>query len=156
MYEEIVKKLSVKKKTIATMESCTGGAVVNAITNVEGASDVLKFSCITYANQFKVMMGVNKETIDLYSVYSIEVAREMSKSITNAAFSDYGVGVTGKLNCIDKKNPYGEDNIVFVSIYDKSNDKYYDEKIKIKDTDREKNKEEVVKYIGDVLNKIIN
>ena len=32
------------------MESCTGGGVVNAITNIEGASDILKFSAVTYSN----------------------------------------------------------------------------------------------------------
>ena len=42
--DEVVRILTEKHKTIATMESCTGGGVVNAITNIEGASEVLKFS----------------------------------------------------------------------------------------------------------------
>ena len=42
--EKIVKILKDGQKTISTMESCTGGAIVNAITNVPGASSVLNFS----------------------------------------------------------------------------------------------------------------
>ena len=55
----------------------------------------------------------------------IETANEMSKNISDFSNSNYGVGITGKLNRVDKHNPYGEDNIVHISIYDKDNDKYY-------------------------------
>ena len=46
--KEIVDLLTLRKETIATMESCTGGFIVNEITNIPGASNVLKFSCVTY------------------------------------------------------------------------------------------------------------
>jgi nicotinamide mononucleotide (NMN) deamidase PncC len=46
--KEIIEILTKNKETISTMESCTGGGIANAITNVEGASEVLKFSAITY------------------------------------------------------------------------------------------------------------
>ena len=58
-----------KGQTVSTMESCTGGAVVNAITNIPGASQVLKYSAVTYCNEFKIKMGVSKDVIDKYSVY---------------------------------------------------------------------------------------
>ena len=70
------------------MESCTGGAVVSSITNVSGAGEVLKFSAVTYSNEFKIKMGVNKEVIDKYTVYSIETAMEMSKNISDFANSN--------------------------------------------------------------------
>ena len=38
---EIVRSLKEKHKTISTMESCTGGGIANAITNIEGASEIL-------------------------------------------------------------------------------------------------------------------
>ena len=117
--KRIVDKLKENNKTIATMESCTGGAVSSSITNIEGASEVLKFSAVTYSNEYKIKMGVNKETIDKYSVYSKEVAKEMSKSISDFANSDYGIGVTGKINREDKDNPYGKNNLAYVSIYEK-------------------------------------
>ena len=48
LMKEVVEKLIEKKKTISTMESCTGGGVANAITNIEGASEILKFCSVTY------------------------------------------------------------------------------------------------------------
>lgn len=98
--KEVIEKLKENNKTISTMESCTGGALVNAITDIEGASDVIKFSAVTYSNDFKIKMGVLKETINKYSVYSLEVAKEMSEQISIFTNSNYGVGITGKLNCI--------------------------------------------------------
>jgi len=115
--ETVVTKLKELKKTISTMESCTGGAVVNAITNIPGASEVIKFSAITYSNEYKIKMGVDKHTIDTYTVYSIQVANEMSKTISAFTNSDYGIGITGKLNKMDNNNPYGLDNLVYISIY---------------------------------------
>ena len=47
----IIKILTKQQKTLATMESCTGGGVSNAITNIEGASEILKFSAVTYSNE---------------------------------------------------------------------------------------------------------
>ena len=69
MLKELVEKLLDLGKTISTMESCTGGGVANAITNIAGASEVLKFSAVTYSNEFKIKMGVSSEIIDKYSVY---------------------------------------------------------------------------------------
>lgn len=123
-FKNIVAKLKDKGLTISTMESCTGGGVSNMITNIEGASEVLKFSVVTYSNEYKMKIGVSKEVIEKYSVYSMECADEMSLNICKFADSDIGVGVTGKLNRIDKANPYGEDNKVFISIYDKNNNVY--------------------------------
>ena len=118
-FKKIIKKLTALGKTISTMESCTGGGVVNAITNIEGSSDVLKFSAVTYSNEYKEKMGVSKKTIEKYTVYSRETAQDMAKTISQYTNSDYGVGITGKLNRVDKNNPFGKDNVVFISIYEK-------------------------------------
>ena len=53
-YENIVNKLIETEKTISTMESCTGGYIANCITNIPGASEILKFSAVTYSNEFKI------------------------------------------------------------------------------------------------------
>lgn len=153
--KDIVKILKEKNKTIATMESCTGGAISNEITNIEGASDILKYSAVTYSNEFKIKMGVDKKVIDKYSVYSLETADEMSRNISGFTNSDYGVGITGKLNRVDKNNPFGEDNIVFISIYDKDNDKYYNEIVEAIKGSRKENKELVIEKVIKMLNKII-
>ena len=149
--EKIVKKLRALNKTIATMESCTGGAVVNAITNIEGASEVVKYSAVTYSNEFKIKMGVSKNSIDKYSVYSIEVAKEMSKQISLYATSNYGLGITGKLNRVDKNNLYGLDNRVFISLYDKDNDAYYTSTVDVNKNTREGNKNLVIEVIKNIL-----
>lgn len=154
-FKNIVEILTKDNKTISTMESCTGGAVVNSITNIEGSSDIIKFSAITYSNEYKIKMGVSREIIDKYSVYSIETAKEMSKVICDYTNSNYGIGITGKLNRIDKNNLYGDDNIVFISIYDKDNNKYYDYKIEVKENSRELNKELVIDKIIEELEIII-
>lgn len=124
--KEIVELLIKKHKTIATMESCTGGFIASSITDIEGASEVLSFSAVTYSNEYKIKLGVSAKTIDIYSVYSMNVAREMAKNISEFAQSDYGIGITGKINRKDENNLFGDDNKIFYSIYDKENDKFYD------------------------------
>lgn len=46
------------------MESCTGGGVANAITNIEGSSRVFMFGAVTYSNEYKIKMGVNRNIIE--------------------------------------------------------------------------------------------
>ncbi len=153
--KEIIKILTEKNKTISTMESCTGGGVANTITNIEGASEVLKFSAVTYSNEYKIKMGVAANIIDKYSVYSIKTAEEMSRKISAFANSNYGIGITGKLNRVDKNNLYGQDNIVYVSIYDKDNDKFYNGSIEVTKQSRKENKELVISLIINMLMSII-
>ena len=153
---EIIKILTEKNKTISTMESCTGGGVVNAITNIEGASEVLKFSAVTYSNEYKIKMGVDENIINKYSVYSIKTAEEMAKNISDFTNSNYGVGITGKLNKVDKNNLYGQDNVVYVSIYDKDNDKFYNGSIEVTKQSRKENKELVISLIVNMLMSVIN
>lgn len=153
--QRIIKKLTDLNKTIATMESCTGGGVANSITNIEGASEVIKFSAVTYSNEFKIKMGVSKDIILKYSVYSIETAMEMSKNISVFANSNYGIGITGKLNRVDKHNMFGNDNVVFVSIYDKDLDKFYNYQIEVDKPSRKENKELVINLIIEKLLEII-
>ncbi len=124
MENEIVQRLIKNKETIASMESCTAGYFATTITNVDGSSEVLKFSAITYSNDYKIKMGVNKETISKYSVYSFETSDEMAKCISDYTLSTYGVGITGKINRFDINNPSENDNLVFVTIYNRKNDEY--------------------------------
>ena len=146
-FKNIIHKLQLKQLTIATMESCTGGGVANAITNMEGASEIFKFSAVTYCNEYKIKMGVDKEIIDKYTVYSIETALSMAKAISNFANSNYGVGVTGKLNRKDENNDTGSNNLVYISIYSKDEDKFYNEEITVTKEIRFKNKELVINKI---------
>ena len=154
--KKVVDKLIKLNKTVSTMESCTGGFIASSITDIEGASDVLKFSAVTYSNEYKIKLGVDSKTIDKYTVYSMETADEMSKVISNYTNSNYGVGITGKLSRPDINNPYGEDNLVFISIYNKDNNKYYHKEIKVDKMTREENKNIIIEEIITMLINIIN
>lgn len=149
--KEIVELLIKNHKTIATMESCTGGFIASSITDIEGASEVLRFSAITYSNEYKIKLGVSAKTIDTYSVYSMNVAREMAKNISEFAQSDYGIGITGKINRKDENNLFGDDNKIFYSIYDKENDKFYDYTLTAIDDTRFNNKVMIKNEIAESL-----
>ena len=154
--KDIVNKLKEKGLTIATMESCTGGGVANAITNIPGASEVLRFSAVTYSNEYKIKMGVSSDAIDKYSVYSMEVAREMSKAISDFAASNIGVGITGKMGVLDPANPYGDDNTIYISIYTKEDDTYHTFKMNTQYETRKDNKDLIIGRIKEELLSILN
>ncbi len=151
--KELIEKLIELKLTISTMESCTGGGVANAITNIEGSSEVLKYSAVTYSNEYKIKMGVDAKVIDKYSVYSMETAHEMALNISKFAHSDIGVGITGKLNRADENNNFGKDNEVFVSIYYKG--EYYDIDLCVDKATRRENKDVVIDRIVEKLGEIL-
>lgn len=152
IFTKIVNELIDKKKTIATMESCTGGALASEITNVPGSSDILKFSAVTYSNEYKIKMGVSKEVIDKYSVYSKETAVEMAKNILEFAHSDYGIGITGKINRSDKANDFGDDAKVFICVYEKEGNILHELELDvIPNIDRKINKEYIVQNVGNFL-----
>ncbi len=154
--KEIVERIINESKTIATMESCTGGAIVNEITNIEGASEVLKFSAVTYSNDFKIKMGVDEEIINKYTVYSSEVAKEMSKKISDFTDSNYGIGVTGRFNRVDKANLVGgNSDTIYISLYDKDSDKYILEEVKAINDAREENKKIVVKKVAEMVKSVL-
>lgn len=153
--KEIVNKLIELNRSISTMESCTGGFIANSITNIPGASDIFKFGAVTYSNEYKIKLGVDSNLIDTYSVYSKEVSDSMSKTISEYTNSDYGIGITGKLNKSDKNNMSGEDNVVYISIYDKKMNKYYNSIVTVLYDDRCKNKEMVLKSVIELLEEIL-
>ena len=88
-------------------------------------------------------------------MYSIETANEMSKNISLFTNSDYGIGITGKLNRIDKNNLVGSNNKVFISIYNKEKDEYLQSTIIVDKNSREENKKLVLEEIKRVLNNVL-
>ena len=141
MCKKIVEMLKKSKKTISCMESCTGGLLANEITNISGASEVLKVSLITYSNEYKIKFGVNKDTIDKYTVYSSETAEEMAKNVADFANADFGIGITGNLD------ETGTVNKVYYSVYVKETNKNYSNIISISGENRELMKKYVVNKV---------
>ena len=154
--EEIIKILTLRKESISTMESATGGYIANAITNVEGASEVFSFGAVTYSNFYKIKLGVDRNLIEKYSVYSMEVAHDMSRAITEYTNSRYGIGVTGKLNRVDRFNLSGKDNIVYISVFDQRKNNYLDSVLEMADTTREENKKKILIEIVTLLKKMLS
>lgn len=153
--KQLIGILTKQGKTISFMESCTGGALCNSITDIEGASEVFKFGAVTYSNEYKIKMGVDSKILDKYSVYSVETANEMSKKISEFSSSDYGVGITGKLNRVDKNNLYGENNLVFISIYDAKALNHYSKTLTVTKSSRKENKDIVINLVVDTILDII-
>ena len=82
--------------TAATAESCTGGLVSAALTDVPGASEVFGFGACTYSNGQKMrVLGVSAETLRQYGAVSAETAAEMARGVRRAAGADFGIGITG-------------------------------------------------------------
>lgn len=81
---------------IATAESCTGGMVAAALTDLAGASDVFDRGYVTYSNAAKVqMLGVQQQTLADHGAVSEEVAAEMALGALRGAGADLAVSVTG-------------------------------------------------------------
>jgi nicotinamide-nucleotide amidase len=81
--------------TLGAMESATGGAIADAITNVSGSSEYFKGSLVTYATQAKIAMGVPAELVAMHGVISREVAEAMAVAVRERLETDLGIGVTG-------------------------------------------------------------
>lgn len=153
--ERVVNLLIERKEQIATMESCTGGGLANMITNIPGASEILLYSAVTYSNEYKIKMGVLKETIDKYTVYSMETATEMARAISTFAHSDYGVGITGKLKRSDPNNITENDDLVYFVIYDRNKDLFYKDSLSVTKEERVENKDMVIEKVLDGLIEVI-
>jgi nicotinamide-nucleotide amidase len=85
-----------KKLMVTTAESCTGGLVAAAISEISGSSLVLDRGFVTYSNEAKQqMLGVTPSTIDVYGAVSKECAEEMAKGALAHAQVDLAVSITG-------------------------------------------------------------
>jgi len=90
---EILKEKGYK---VATAESCTGGLLASTLINVNGASEIIDMSFVTYSNEAKQeLVYVKKETIEKYNVVSEQVAKEMALGAAKHARAQIGLSTTG-------------------------------------------------------------
>lgn len=81
---------------IATAESCTGGMVAAALTEVAGSSDVFDRGFVTYSNASKTdMLGVSEATLEAFGAVSEAVAQEMAEGALRRSLADIAVSITG-------------------------------------------------------------
>lgn len=82
--------------TVSTAESCTGGLVSGALTEVAGSSDVVDRAFVTYSNTAKQqVLGVSADTLAAHGAVSEETAREMVAGLLRVSGTSLGVSVTG-------------------------------------------------------------
>ncbi|MFC3713667.1 CinA family protein [Sphingoaurantiacus capsulatus] len=94
--EEVLAANRAAGKTIAVAESCTGGLVAGALTEIAGSSDVFDRGFVTYSNEAKhEMLGVSHDIIDTFGAVSIAVAWAMAQGALAKSNADVAVAITG-------------------------------------------------------------
>ena len=93
----LVELLLKNNMTISFAESCTGGMLASTLISVSGSSNVINESYVTYSEEAKMrILGVSKETLNKYTVYSSEVAEEMAEGLKKVTHANVCASVTGK------------------------------------------------------------
>jgi len=94
--EALVEELTESGKAVATAESCTGGWVAKAITDVAGSSAVFGYGIVSYSNGAKEsIIGVQNQTLEDHGAVSSEVVEEMAKGTLRLSGADIAVAVSG-------------------------------------------------------------
>ena len=92
----IAQKLTTRKLTLATAESCTGGLIAKTLTDISGSSAYFTAGFITYANETKVrFLNVPAALIKKHGAVSAAVVKAMATGARRAAGTDLAVSVTG-------------------------------------------------------------
>jgi len=83
-------------RRIALAESCTGGLVAAAITEIPGSSEVLDIGFVSYANEAKEgILRVNRDLLETFGAVSVAVAWAMAQGALDASGADVAVAITG-------------------------------------------------------------
>ncbi|MBI2195516.1 MAG: CinA family protein [Candidatus Levybacteria bacterium] len=87
------------------------------MTNISGASEVIKGAFVTYSNEQKVALGVPAEIINDYGVYSLQTAEAMAQiGLTAAVSADISVGITGSISRADPNNPNSVPGVIYAAV----------------------------------------
>lgn len=81
---------------VAVAESCTGGLVSAALTEIAGSSDVLEAGLVTYSNEAKMeLLGISDEVLETFGAVSIATAWAMARGVLERSGADVAVAITG-------------------------------------------------------------
>ena len=81
---------------VSVAESCTGGLVATALTEIPGSSDVFEAAFVTYSNEAKVdLLGVSQDVLETFGAVSVAVAWGMAQSALKRSKADVAVALTG-------------------------------------------------------------
>lgn len=94
--QAIITDFTARGLKLATAESCTGGLIAGALTEIAGSSSVVDRGFVTYSNDAKIaMLGVRPETLAAHGAVSRETALEMARGAVSHSAADIAVAVTG-------------------------------------------------------------
>lgn len=94
--KEVVDANRALGRRIAVAESCTGGLVCAALTEIPGSSDVFEAGYITYSNASKIDdLGVSSEVVETFGAVSVATAWAMARGALAASNADVAVAITG-------------------------------------------------------------
>lgn len=94
--ETIIRTLAARGEMIVAAESCTGGLISGALTEIPGSSQAVFGGFVAYDNRAKVeMIGVSPDLIEKHGAVSTEVARAMAEGALRTAGVDIAIAVTG-------------------------------------------------------------
>jgi len=94
--ETLFSLLLERGKTITFAESCTGGGICGALTDIPGSSEVFRYGFVAYSNEAKqALLGVREETLSRFGAVSEECAKEMAEGARIKTNADIAVAVTG-------------------------------------------------------------
>ena len=92
----LVEELTTAGKAVSTAESCSGGWVAKAITDISGSSAVFQYGIVSYSNGAKEsLLGVQNETLEKHGAVSEAVVIEMAEGVLNLSGADIAVAVSG-------------------------------------------------------------
>lgn len=92
----VSKKLAETNNILVTAESCTGGMIAAAITDLSGSSSIFDRGFVTYSNEAKIdSLGVKAETLKKYGAVSEQTAKEMAQGALNNSNATIAISVTG-------------------------------------------------------------
>jgi nicotinamide-nucleotide amidase len=93
---ELVAQLNSNNTSVATAESCTGGWIAKALTDVPGSSGCFGYGIVSYSNSAKEsILGVNNRTLAEHGAVSEAVVREMAEAALRLSGADISVAVSG-------------------------------------------------------------
>ena len=92
----MVRILTQRKKTLATAESCTGGAIASSITAVPGSSAMFLGAVVAYDNRIKQeVLGVSRDALEEHGAVSEAVVSQMAQGARERLGTDYAVATSG-------------------------------------------------------------
>jgi len=93
---EVVEANLAAGRRVAVAESCTGGLVCAALTEIPGASDVFEAGYVTYSNASKIGgLKISEDVVDTFGAVSIATAWAMARGALEASGADVAVAITG-------------------------------------------------------------